>query len=277
MVLIFWNGSSLSNNSLKSRVKMGYKFGAIAEPEEIDPKDAMWDAENSTVMSWLLNLILPEISRRLRLLPTTKEIWHSVNQIYSKIGVAAQIYEPKVQIHWTEQGTMTINQYYNTMRSLWLELDLYQTVEMESAADSVKLKNFLGFERLFEFLAGLNLELDQVRGQVLSREPFPSLKEAHAYVKGEDSRRIMMLLNSSTENLIVTAPNNSALLASNSILGVPKTEGRKPLDRDGLWCDYCHNSRHTRDKCWKLHGKPQNIQKMESQQLEVHRLIMWQP
>ena len=25
---------------------------------------------------------------------------------------------------------------------------------------------------------------------------------------------------------------------------------------DGVWCTFCNRPRHTRDKCWKLHGKP---------------------
>ncbi|KAJ1380401.1 hypothetical protein SESBI_46037 [Sesbania bispinosa] len=27
---------------------------------------------------------------------------------------------------------------------------------------------------------------------------------------------------------------------------------------DGLWCTYCNKPRHTREKCWKLYGKPLN-------------------
>ena len=58
-----------------------------------------------------------------------------------------------------------------------------------------------------------------------------------------------MLPNSTTMNLIVTTPINSALVASNSILGVPKMDGRKSLGRDNLWCGYCQQSGHIRDIC----------------------------
>ncbi|XP_057505673.1 uncharacterized protein LOC130788973 isoform X1 [Actinidia eriantha] len=27
-------------------------------------------------------------------------------------------------------------------------------------------------------------------------------------------------------------------------------------NKDNLWCTYCKKSRHTRERCWKLHGKP---------------------
>ena len=44
--------------------------------------------ENIIVLSWLLNSMLPEISKGLELFLTTKEIWDSMNQSDSKIGVA---------------------------------------------------------------------------------------------------------------------------------------------------------------------------------------------
>ena len=37
-------------------------------------------------------------------------------------------------------------------------------------------------ERVYDFLAGLNLEYDQIRVQVLGRSPFPTLHEAYALV-----------------------------------------------------------------------------------------------
>ena len=36
-----------------------------------------------------------------------------------------------------------------------------------------------------------------------------------------------------------------------------KVEGRKPENKDSLWCNYCHKPWHTSESWWKLHGKPQ--------------------
>lgn len=27
-------------------------------------------------------------------------------------------------------------------------------------------------------------------------------------------------------------------------------------NKENLWCTYCKNPKHTREKCWKLNGKP---------------------
>ena len=48
-------------------------------------------------------------------------------------------------------------------------------------------------ERVFEFLAGLNRELDDVRSRVLSCWLLPSVREVFSEVKREESRRKVML------------------------------------------------------------------------------------
>ena len=32
-------------------------------------------------------------------------------------------------------------------------------------------------------------------------------------------------------------------------------------NKDNLWCTHCQKPRHTREKCWKLHGKPTSSSK----------------
>ena len=51
---------------------------------------------------------------------------------------------------------------------------------MVVAEDGTRLKKIMEQERVFELLAGLNPELDQVRG-------LPSIREVYAYVIGEES------------------------------------------------------------------------------------------
>lgn len=79
---------------------------------------------------------------------------------------------------------------------------------MESTINTLKYRSFLKSERVFALLAGLNLQLDCVKGQGLTREPLP-LWEVHTCEKGEESTRIMMLLDASIENHTITTPANS--------------------------------------------------------------------
>ena len=46
---------------------------------------------------------------------------------------------------------------------------------------------------MFVFLAGLNTDLDEVRGRVLGRKPLPSIREVFSEVRREEARRHVML------------------------------------------------------------------------------------
>ena len=48
---------------LKSRGKMGFSCGTIKEPKQSDSSFESWDAENSMIMSWLLNSMQSEIGK----------------------------------------------------------------------------------------------------------------------------------------------------------------------------------------------------------------------
>ncbi|RVW55213.1 hypothetical protein CK203_067143 [Vitis vinifera] len=50
-------------------------------------------------------------------------------------------------------------------------MDDYQCIQMKDSEDAVILKRFVEKERNFEFLAGLNLEFDQVRVRKLYGRP----------------------------------------------------------------------------------------------------------
>lgn len=65
-----------------------------------DPKFAAWDEEDSLIMAWLWNSMMPEIGDTCMFLTTAKEIWDSTCQTYSKKGDDAQIYKIKAQKGW---------------------------------------------------------------------------------------------------------------------------------------------------------------------------------
>lgn len=35
----------------------------------------------------------------------------------------------------------------------------------------------------------------------------------------------------------------------------------RPINMDSLWCTYYKKPRHTKEECWKLHGRPQTMNK----------------
>ena len=45
-------------------------------------------------------------------------------------------------------------------------------------------------------------------------------------------------------------------LVATSLQEQPHVPQRGLSDKDHLHCDYCGKSQHTKEYCWKLHGRP---------------------
>ena len=69
----------------------------------------------------------------------------------------------------TKQGSKTITEYANQLKTLWQELDHYKVIKTKCSEDAVVLKDFIEQDRVYDFLVGLNPEFDQVRIQILGK------------------------------------------------------------------------------------------------------------
>ncbi|CAN1146522.1 hypothetical protein LINPERHAP1_LOCUS1372 [Linum perenne] len=144
---------------IRGRSKMGYLTGATTKPEETATNFATWDAENSMVMTWLVNSMNEEIGANYLGYSTAKELWDDVQNLYSVAGNQSQIYELK---------------YYSTLKRVWQDLDVFNDHEWTSAADQSFYRRQVEINRIFKFLAGLNVEFDEVRGRIVGRNPLPT-------------------------------------------------------------------------------------------------------
>nr|KYP41064.1 Retrovirus-related Pol polyprotein from transposon TNT 1-94 [Cajanus cajan] len=204
------------------------------------------------IMAWLWNSMVPEISDTCMFLKSAKEIWEAVEQTYSKAKDAAQIYDVKVKTVAAKQGNRSVTEYANQLKSLWMELDHYRVIKAKCSEDSAILKEYIEQDRVYDFLVGLNPEYDQVRIQILGKEKVPGLNEVVAIIRSEESRRGLMLETSTTESSAMIAEGGTIMVANQRKNWVPSMEKK----HEEVWCTHCNKPRHTREKCWKLHGKP---------------------
>jgi len=86
-----------------------------------DPKFNLWDEEDSMIMSWFWNSMMPEVSGPYMFRTTAKDIWEVVRQTYSKVKDVALIYEIKTKLSVTKQGTMSVIEYDNIMKDFCYE------------------------------------------------------------------------------------------------------------------------------------------------------------
>ncbi|KAF5462800.1 hypothetical protein F2P56_018777 [Juglans regia] len=195
---------------IRGRGKIGYLTGETKEPEKIDPSYAIWDAENSMVMAWLVNAMDEEISANYMCYLTTKELWDNVSQMYSDLGNYSQIYELQQKISNTHQGEGSVTRYFNVLKGFWQDLDLFNDYEWKNSDNCNHNKKMVENARIFKFLAGLNDEFDEVRGRILGRQPLPPLGEVFSEVRREDCLWNVLMKKKEDETV-----ENSALVAAN--------------------------------------------------------------
>ena len=178
---------------IKGKGKYGYLSREVTPPSKDATDYQRWETEYSIIMAWLINSMVQKISRTYLFYKTAKEVWDVVQEIYSDLKNTAQCFEIRSAIWNTKQGNSSVTEYYNRLLELWQEMDLFYDPNWECKADSLKYSKMLEKERVFDFLQGLNSDLDEVRGRLLGTKPLPSLREVFAEVRREESRKRVML------------------------------------------------------------------------------------
>ncbi|RVW23388.1 Retrovirus-related Pol polyprotein from transposon TNT 1-94 [Vitis vinifera] len=206
--------SQLIRIVLKGKGKINHLMGT--GPKLGDPHFEVWDEEDSMIMAWLWNSMIPEISDTCMFLATAKDIWDAIQQT---------------------------------------------VIKTKCPEDAAILKDFIEQDRVYDFLVGLNPKFDQVRIQILGKQEVPCFNEVVALIRGEESRRCLMLNPQNTDSsfMVAGSGNNSAtnmervLVSGNERSSQPKTQNCDY--KDNLWCTYCKKARHTRTGSLAYLGK----------------------
>ncbi|KAE8691998.1 Membrane-associated 30 kDa protein [Hibiscus syriacus] len=73
-------------------------------------------------------------------------------------------------------------------------------IQMRCKEDATILKRFVEKDQIYDFLAGLNIEFDAVRVQILGKEDLSSLNEVIAIIRAQEGRRGVMIEHSQVES-----------------------------------------------------------------------------
>ena len=241
--------------AIDGKGRLGYLTGEVKQPKVGDEGYTIWRSENSLVMAWLLNSMEASIAKPHMFLKTAKEVWDSVRETYSDRENASQVFELKTKLWQSRKVGRDVTTYYNEMVALWQELDQYNEDTWESAADCAKQKKREENDRVYVFLAGVNRDLDEVKGRILGRRPLPSIREVFSEVRIEENRRKIM--RGSGEAADRTTETSALFTRENE-------EKKKP------WCDHCKKYWHTKETCWKIHGKPAGYKTKKERALQAN-------
>lgn len=255
---------------ITSKGKLGYLTGATKAPDPTSATFPKWEAENAIVMSWLLHSMKPEISHTFMYLPTSKAIWDSMIQAYSRKGNKARMYDLRQKVSLFRQGDKSLSSYYSTLKGMWQEIDYYKTYRLKCFVDVVEYHKEFEENRVFDFLAGLNSEYYGIRIQILGNDPFPSLSEVYSYVQEEEDCQHAMFSppppSSIEKSVFISSTQHGGRRGSRDRGGGGRgsfQDGKGSFssdERDKLKCEHCGRFRHTKNNCWYLHDRPQEFQ-----------------
>ena len=97
-----------------------------------------------------------------------------------------------------KQNGRPLSIYYGELIEIFSELDHRDKVVMVDGTDIASYQKLLQRQRVHIFLAGLEGYFEQVRGEILRKDPIPELEECYALNHREDVRRKVM--NGQLEN-----------------------------------------------------------------------------
>ena len=149
-----------------------------------DPEYKKWMAIESSILSWMLRSMTPEMRRDFLYCGSVNDLWDDIQKYSEEQTHDWRIYELNCQASKACQAGDNVLQYSSKLKAVWREIDyLWPTQNPQSVERQYILK-----QRLFTFLMGLNDIYENVRSQLLHREKLPSLEEAIGAIRQAESR-----------------------------------------------------------------------------------------
>ncbi|XP_019224191.1 PREDICTED: uncharacterized protein LOC109205890 [Nicotiana attenuata] len=244
--------------ALSVKNKLGFINGECKRPDLDSSKFRLWEMCDDMVTSWILNSLTKEIADSVEYVADVFELWRELEDRYDQTN-GTKLYQIQKEINDLSQGSLDITSYYMKMKKLWEELNTliaksHCTCNCLCGAKESMHKAEQD-RRLIQFLMGLNETYTVVRGSILMMNPLPSIAQAFSLlIQEERQREINPSIHLALESLALNA---------NTIR--PRTfrtnysPNNNHNNRNRPFCDYCKRPGHTKEKCYKLHGYPQNF------------------
>ncbi|RVW99495.1 Copia protein [Vitis vinifera] len=118
---------------------------------------------------------------------------------------------------------------YFTAKELWdNDLDLFNDYEWKSTDDANHYKQTMEAYRIYKFLAGLNVEFDEVRRRIIDRVSLPKISKVFAEVRRKESCRHIMLGKESNSGIVESSVLSVAKDSANKTSSFQPGPGERP-------------------------------------------------
>nr|KYP39693.1 hypothetical protein KK1_038978 [Cajanus cajan] len=237
---------------IDARNKSGYLTGATKKPSTDDPTYDNWVTENKRVKSWLIDSMSPPLMQRFICLESAHQIWDAALRTFYDGSDETCLFELNQRSFSTKQHGRPLSTYYNELLSIFQEIDHRMSSSETTVNGVVQMHSSMARLRVHIFLSGLDSDFDQVRGEILRKDPKLDLESTYAYVRREHQQRITMGRPAPTSD-------SSALLSQvphSSPVNHPPKHRKDSSSGKTLLCSHCGDSGHSKNRCYEIIGYP---------------------
>lgn len=213
------------------------------------------------------------------------KIWIDLKERFDKVD-GSKIYFLHKDIHTMSQGTSIVSSYYSRLRERWDEFDAIMPCLGCNCPESMTYVHHFEYQRLLQFLTGLNDSYAQSRSQILMMTLTPSINQAYSMLISEEGQRSLGKVIQPADvsegvafysNKGNHKPGSASYKPSTSYSGGTDSNSgggfssgsgmvtgsdsnfKSKKSNQHLYCDYCHYTGHTSGNCYRLHGYPANF------------------
>ncbi|XP_074342928.1 uncharacterized protein LOC141680659 [Apium graveolens] len=276
--------------ALSSKLKLSFVDGLYVKPTNATLL-LHWNRCNDIVISWILNIVSPDIRQRVMYMTVAKDIWDDFAIRFAQTNVP-KLFNLRKEIASLHQGNILIFAYFTKFRTLNDELDAFSVVphcdcRKCTCGVNEKLDVLSKSTRLSQFLMGLSDQYTAIRGHLLLMTHVPSLSVAYSLLLQEENQRdISSTSVVSTDYVALSVRNqenqggNMTYYSTNRHWKV--NTGKRTVTNSSVICEVCHMSGHNKDKCFCVHeypachrlfGKPKPKPKLQTKIAYAHNVI----
>jgi len=228
-----------------------------SDPTPTDPtKLGQWKVKDARVMTWILGSIDPLIVLNLRPYKTAKAMWDYLQKVYNQ-DHSARRFQLEHEIAMYSQGGLSVQDYFSGFQNLWAEFTDIVYAKIPSESLSI-IQGVHEQSKRDQFLMKLRSDFENVRSNLMNRDPSPSLDVCFRELLREEQR--LFTQNAFHQGNVVTV----AFAAQGKGKGMDmartqcyscKKYGHIASNCGKKFCNYCKQQGHIIKEC---PTRPQN-------------------
>ncbi|XP_070012538.1 uncharacterized protein LOC142162404 [Nicotiana tabacum] len=175
---------------LIGKSKLGFVDGRCTKDKFDRSLHEFWEKCNAIVLSWIMNVVSTELLSGIVYKSSAHKVWTDLKDRYDKVN-GSRIFFLHKEIATLSQGISLVYAYFSKLTDLWEEYDALMLCPGRDCLESKSYFEHFEYQRLLQFLMGLNETYSQPRSQILMMSPVPTVNKAYSMIVSEESQRAL--------------------------------------------------------------------------------------